>query len=219
MTLAAPRREELGLPRVSDREADRRLQDNRARSARRHRAVARARGAAMAALGTPDVPLEPQRAATPEPVVRIITRLGMFQARPLAELAGTVRLGGSRRPRSPCPRCMMCPCQTTRDFSTAQEPASPTPHRPTSPRRPATPRGPHTRSLKRDPSSGPPQLSREEAQPDDKDEDDMSWADAQASFSLGACSQGSGSPVAFMDATTCDNLLADQRGADGQLPD
>jgi len=47
----------------------------------------------------------------------------------------------------------------------------------------------------------------------------MSWADAQASFSLGACSQGSGSPVAFMDSTTCDNILADLRGADRQLPD
>jgi len=57
-TLAARRREELGLPRVSDREAERRLQDNRAHSARRHRAGARARGAARAALGTPDVPLE-----------------------------------------------------------------------------------------------------------------------------------------------------------------
>jgi len=32
-TLAARRREELGLPRVFDREAERRLQDNRARSA------------------------------------------------------------------------------------------------------------------------------------------------------------------------------------------
>jgi len=47
----------------------------------------------------------------------------------------------------------------------------------------------------------------------------MSWADAQASFSQGACSQGSGSPVAFMDAETFDHLLADLRGADGQLPD
>jgi len=47
----------------------------------------------------------------------------------------------------------------------------------------------------------------------------MSWADAQASFSLGACSQGTGSPVAFMDAAMCDNLLQDLRGDDGQLPD
>jgi len=47
----------------------------------------------------------------------------------------------------------------------------------------------------------------------------MSWAEAQASFSLGACSQGSGSPVAFMDAATCDDLIQDLRGDDGQLPD
>jgi len=52
MALAARRREELGLPRVSDREAARRLLDNRARSARRLRAAARARGVATAALGT-----------------------------------------------------------------------------------------------------------------------------------------------------------------------
>jgi len=61
MILAGRRREELGLPRVSDREAARRLQDNQARSARRLRAAARARGAATAALGTPVVPLAPLR--------------------------------------------------------------------------------------------------------------------------------------------------------------
>jgi len=47
----------------------------------------------------------------------------------------------------------------------------------------------------------------------------MSWADVQASFSQGTCSQGSGSLVAFMDAETCDNIVADLRGADRQLPD
>jgi len=135
-TLAARSREELGLPHVSDREAARRLQDNRARSARRLRAAARAREVAIAALGTPDLPLELQRAATPELVGRIVTRLGTFQARPLAKPAGTVRQGGSRRPRSPCTRCLMCPCQTTRDFSDAQHPVSPAPHRPMSPIRP-----------------------------------------------------------------------------------
>jgi len=163
MTLAARRREELGLPRVSDREAERRLQDNRASSAQRHRAAARARGAERAALGTPDVPLETQRAATPEPAGRIATRLGTLQARPLAEPAGTVRLGGSRRPPSPCPRCITCPCQSNRDFSTAQDPSSPTPRCSTSPSRPPTPRRPQTHSPKRDLSPGPSQLSREEA--------------------------------------------------------
>jgi len=32
-------------------------------------------------------------------------------------------------------------------------------------------------------------------------------------------SQGSGSPVAFLDAETCDNILQDLREADGKLPD
>jgi len=176
-TQAARCREELGLPHVSNREAERRLHDNRARSARRHRAAARARGAAQAALST-------QGAATPEPAGVIATRLGAFQARPLAVLAGTVRLGGSRQPRSPCPRCLTGPCQTTRNLSDAQNTTAPPPRCSTSPILPPSPRCLHTRSPKRDPSPGPPQLSHEEAQPDTRD-DDMSWAEAQASFSLG----------------------------------
>jgi len=32
-------------------------------------------------------------------------------------------------------------------------------------------------------------------------------------------SQGSGSPVAFLDAETCENISQDLRGADGKLPD
>jgi len=125
-SMAARWREELGLPRVSNWEAERRLQDNRARSARRHWAAACARGVAMAALGTPIVPLIPQPA-------NIGTRLGTFQARPLAEPVGTVRHGGAGRPRSPCTRCLTCPCQTIRDFSGAQHPVSPSPRRPISP--------------------------------------------------------------------------------------
>jgi len=115
MIAATRRREELGLPRVSNREAAHRREDNRASSARRLRAAARARGAATAALGTPVVPLAPQ--PTVRPLMR--TRLGTFQARPLATPAATVRLGGGRQPRPPCTRCLTCPCQTFRDFSTA----------------------------------------------------------------------------------------------------
>jgi len=70
-------------------------------------------------------------------------------------------------------------------------------------------------------------LWREEAQPEGtftKDEGTLSWDEAQAQFSLGAgsMSQGSGSPgspVAFFDAETCDNILQYLRGADGKLPD
>jgi len=92
MALAARRREQLGLPRVSHREAARRLQDNPARSAHRFRAAARARGAATAALGTPVIYRAPQPTVTP--LMR--TRLGSFQAPPLAMPAGTVRLGGGK---------------------------------------------------------------------------------------------------------------------------
>jgi len=139
MALAAHRREELGLPQVSDREAARRLHDNRARTARRLRAAARARGAATAALGTPVVPLAPR------PPVNL--RLGTFQTRPLAVPAGIVRYGGARMPRPPCPpcpRCTTCPCQMTRDFSEAQHTTSPPPRRPRLPIRHPSPRRSHT---------------------------------------------------------------------------
>jgi len=218
-TLAARHCEELGLPRVSDCEAER--QDNRARSARRHRAAAHARRAARAALGTPDATATATQGAAPlEPAGLLAARLGTFQARPLTGPMPAVRLGGSRRPFSPCQRCLHCECQQNRDLSAAQPPTprrSPfSCRRSTSPNRPPTPRRPHTRSPKRDSSPGPPQLSREE--PDTKD-DPMSWADAQASFSQGASSQGYESPVLFMDAATCDGLIQDLRGDDGQLPD
>jgi len=55
---AARRRAALGLSRVSDREAERRLKDNRARTARRHRAAGCVRGLKMAALGAPEVTTE-----------------------------------------------------------------------------------------------------------------------------------------------------------------
>jgi len=49
----------------------------------------------------------------------------------------------------------------------------------------------------------------------------MSWADSQEQFSLGAetMSQGSGSPITFLDPITCNDIMADLRRADGQLPD
>jgi len=117
-------------------------------------------------------------------------------------------------------------CQQNRDFSAAQDSTSPTPRRSTHDRRRstsssrrATSRRP-SRSPKRDPSPGPPQLSREAAQPDEKEEG-MSWADAQEQFSLGAeaMSQGSGSPINLLDPETCDGILQDLRRANGQLPD
>jgi len=47
----------------------------------------------------------------------------------------------------------------------------------------------------------------------------MAWDDARASFSRGAGSPGSGSPITFLDPSTCDDILADIRGPDGTLPD
>jgi len=47
----------------------------------------------------------------------------------------------------------------------------------------------------------------------------MTWDDAQASFSRGAVSQESGSPLTFLDPSTCDDILADIRQPDGTLPD
>jgi len=137
-TRVSRRREKLGLPRVSDREAERRLRDNRSRTARRHRAAAHARGVATAALGTPDVPTAIERAAPIEPAERFAARLGSFQARPQGEPVLTVRLGGTRRPISPCLRCRTCECQTNRDYSPAQESRSTTPRRPSHSRRQST---------------------------------------------------------------------------------
>jgi len=167
-TRASRRREELGLPRVSDREAERRLRDNWSHTARRHRAAARARGVAPATLGAPDVQgaTDVQGAAPME----FTARLGSFQARPQGEPVLTVRLGGTRRPISPCQRCRTCDCQTNRDYSAAQDDQSPTCRRSshscrrsTSSSRRPTPRRAPTRSPKRDRSPGPPQLSREAA--------------------------------------------------------
>jgi len=77
---------------------------------------------------------------------------------------------------------------------------------------------------KRDSWPGPPQPRREEEQKEEtsaKDEETLSWDEAQAQFGLGAgpMSQGSGSPVAFFDAETCDMLIQDLRGVDGKIPD
>jgi len=198
-----------------------------------HRAAGRARGVAPAVLGVPDVQgaMDLQRAAAIEPAGRLAAWLGSFQARPQEEPVLTVRLGGTRRPISPCLRCRTCECQQTRDYSAAQHALLPSPCRPSHSRRQSrsssrrsTSRRRHTRSPNRDSSPGPPQLRREEAQPEEtstKDEGTLSWDEAQAQFGLGAgpMSQGSGSLVAFFDAEICDQLIQDLRGVDGKLPE
>jgi len=116
-TCASRRREELALPRVSDCAAERRLKDNRARTPRRHRAAARARGAATAALGAPEAQATTvvQGAEPMEPEERFVTQKGSSRSRPQVEPVIALRGGGPRRPFSPCHRCLNCGCRQGRD--------------------------------------------------------------------------------------------------------
>jgi len=133
-----------------------------------------------------------------------------------------MRGGGSRRPISPCHRCRNCVCQQNRDYSAAQDSRSPTLRRPshschqsTSSSRCSMSRRPHTCLPNRDTSPGPPQLWREEAQPDKtspKNEGTLSSADAQEQFSQRAMSQRLGSRVNFLDPDMCETILQDLRG-------
>jgi len=94
--LAARRRAELGLPRVSDREAERRLRDNRNRMARRHHAAARARGEAAAIQGALEVlgVTGGQGEASMGPGERFATRVGCsrsgLQEEPAVQIRGGV---------------------------------------------------------------------------------------------------------------------------------
>jgi len=156
---AARHRETLGLPRVSDREAERRLKDNRARIARRHRAAARAREGATATLGAPEVPATPALHYTVRGDVSIEERY--------VALGGTSRAEPNTTPArtySPCERCLHCHCRQLKDYSAAQN-SSPSPARHSHAarrrsasrrRRPSSSRS--QRQPPRTPSPGPPQL-------------------------------------------------------------
>jgi len=116
---AARRSEALGLPRVSDREAERRLKDNRACTARRHRAAACAREGATATLGAPEVQAAPeiQGGALGD---RYVAQAGSSRAEPTAIIP--------LRTYSPCKRCVQCHCRRPKDYSAAQD-SSPSPFR------------------------------------------------------------------------------------------
>jgi len=118
---AARRKEALGLPRVSDREAERRLKDNRARTARRHRAAARAREGALATLTAPEVPATADLLRATADDTRHVLLLGSTQADPptVAPPDWTY---------SPCARCLNCSCREPKNYSGAQH-TSPTPTR------------------------------------------------------------------------------------------
>jgi len=153
-------RAELGLPEVSDREAERRLRDNCMRTARSHCAAAQARGEAAATLGAPEVQ-ERQEVTNTGPVERIATRTRSSRSKlKVEEHVIFFHGGGTRRPQSPCERCTNCECRCSRDYSSAPEPLPLLNHRP-----PFS----HTRqySTIQSPSLGRPQVWREQAQPDE----------------------------------------------------
>jgi len=82
---AACRRVELGLPRVSDRETERRLKDNLRHTERRHRAAARARGEALATLRGPGTPLTNNNGDQSISTERIVTLSRSSQYVPRSE--------------------------------------------------------------------------------------------------------------------------------------
>jgi len=170
---ASRRREALGLPRVPDQEAARRLHENRARRARRARAAARAdetarRRAARQRVARPTrapvhvapptrVATPPTRVATPPPtpvaapptVVPPAAERHTIQAgRQPVKLHDTP----TARTYTPCGQCLNCPCRRPKNLSEAQHVYPPLrASRPTSRRR-ASPARPTSCPL----SPGPP---------------------------------------------------------------
>jgi len=161
---------------------------------------------------------EAQVAEPMEPEERFVAQIGSSQAILQEETVIALRGGGVRRPFSPCHRCLNCGYRQGRDYSAAQDSPSPSPGRPTSSRRwstfssrRSTSHRRRNHSPKRDTTPGPPQLWRVEAQLDETSTKDekctLSWADSKEQFSLGAMSQGSGSPVTFLDTEACEDIL------------
>jgi len=163
---ASRRREALGLPRVPDQEAARRL-----RRARRGRAAVRTNEAAQQRAARQPVARQrvarPERApthVTPPTLVAPLTPTPVA-APPTGETPTSERhmIHAGRQPvtlrdalpprtYSPCDRCLHCPCSRPKNYSEAQNDYPPLrPSRPTSRRR-ASPLRPTART----PSPGPP---------------------------------------------------------------
>jgi len=106
---ASRRREALGLPRVSDREAERRLKDNKARTARRHRAAARAQEGVPATLTAPNVLATPDEQEGVTDDTRQVLLLRSTQADPL-------KTAPPGRTYSPCERCLNCRCRQPKNY-------------------------------------------------------------------------------------------------------
>jgi len=137
---AARHREALGLPRVSDQEAERRIKDNRARTARCHRAAARAQLGAAATLGAPEgtPTTEGQDIRDRDQGQRHEARAASSRSSPKIEQTITVQVGGTRRVYSPCDRCAHCRCRQPKDYSAAQDSPSPPRRRSPSSLRPSS---------------------------------------------------------------------------------
>jgi len=170
---AARRQEELGLLRVSDREAKRLPRDNRSCTARRHRAAARAKREAATILGGPEVPGAPevqggqgvtetvqggQEVKDTVPEERIGTRNRSSRSELKVKPVILLRGGGTRSYFSPCEWCVNYSSRRPKDYSAAQEPLSQPSRRSYSSRRRPYSSHRRPRSPTRTPSPGPPQL-------------------------------------------------------------
>jgi len=199
-----------------DREAERRLKNNRARTARRHRAAAHARERAPATLTAPKVLRTPDEHDVPAADTRQVLLLGSTQADPPTTSPPECKY-------SPCARCLHCTCRQPKNYSAAQRTSRSPARRSRASRRRSSSSRQGQRRPPRTPSTGPPLLWREAQQAEGPTDgpDTLSWDDAQAQYSQGAeaMSQGSeGSPFLFLDPAACDYILADLRGEDGRLP-
>jgi len=115
------RREALGLPRVSDRAAERCPKDNRACTAPRHRAAACAREGVPSTLTTPEVLVTPDGQEATAGDTRQVLLLGSTQADP-------PKTAPPGRTYSPCARCLNCLCRQSKNNLAAQD-TSPSPAR------------------------------------------------------------------------------------------
>jgi len=198
---ASRRREALGLPRVPDQEAARRLHENRARRDCRARAAVRVDE------------IDRQRAARQREARPTRTRRHASHptVAPSAAERPTIQAGlqqvqendsSSVRTYTPCRQCVNCPCRRATNLSEAQNVYPPL----RASRLSSLSRASPSRATSRPISPGPPQL----------------WPEAMLVEGplVDIRSQGSGgSPVNFLDTATCDAILEGLRDQEGRIPD
>jgi len=137
---ASRRREALGLPRVPDQKAARRLHENRARRACRARSVARAdetarqRAARQRVARPTRAPVHvapPTRVATPPPTTvaarpTVVTPTADRHSIQAGSLPAKLHDTTSARTSTPCGRCLNCPCRRPNDLRGATRLPAPT---------------------------------------------------------------------------------------------